>query len=76
MANDPIDLFVGNKVREFRKAKNMSQAHLAESLGVTFQQVQKYERGSNRISVSTLFRMKSALEIPSFDDFYAGMPSK
>ena len=48
---DPVDIAVGARVRLLRKARNVSQATLAEAIGVTFQQVQKYERASNRISI-------------------------
>lgn len=50
-----VDLHVGAQVRSLRKARSMSQTALAEALGLTFQQIQKYERGFNRISASTLY---------------------
>ena len=57
MANDihPVDKFVGAKVRMARLNENLSQTELAEKLGITFQQVQKYESGKNRISASRLY---------------------
>lgn len=58
---DPIDAKIGARVRLRRKALHISQGALAEALGVSFQQVQKYERGANRISGSTLVRAASAL---------------
>ena len=45
----PVDIHVGGRVREQRKLKGMSQGELGDSLGLTFQQIQKYERGANRI---------------------------
>jgi len=54
---DPIDLYVGQKVRQRRKALDQSQSTLAAHLGVSFQQVQKYERGANRISASMLAKI-------------------
>lgn len=53
---DPIDIAVGARIRIRRKELGISQQKLAEGLGVTFQQVQKYERGANRISASMLAR--------------------
>ena len=58
---DPVDIAVGARVRLLRKARNVSQATLAEAIGVTFQQVQKYERASNRISISMLARIAQTL---------------
>jgi transcriptional regulator with XRE-family HTH domain len=61
-APDAIDIAVGARVRERRRAIRMSQFALANQLGVTFQQVQKYERGDNRVSASTLVRVAQALD--------------
>ncbi len=58
---DPVDIAVGARVRLLRKARNVSQATLAEAIGVTFQQVQKYERAANRISISMLARIAETL---------------
>lgn len=57
----PIDLAIGRAIRMRRKAKGMSQERLGEMLGVTFQQVQKYEKGTNRISGSRLVECARAL---------------
>ena len=54
---DPIDLHVGRRVRLRRKELGISQERLAEGLGLTFQQVQKYERGAKRVSASKLYEM-------------------
>ncbi|WP_082476967.1 helix-turn-helix transcriptional regulator [Rhizobium sp. Leaf371] len=59
-----IDVEVGSRVRVRRKILEMSQTQLAESLGVTFQQVQKYEKGSNRIGASRLQNMAEILSVP------------
>lgn len=59
-----IDVEVGSRVRVRRKILGMSQTQLAESLGVTFQQVQKYEKGSNRIGASRLQNMAEILSVP------------
>lgn len=60
---DPIDAFVGARVRLRRRKLGMSQAALGARIGVKFQQIQKYENGSNRISASMLIRIADALEI-------------
>lgn len=58
-----LDGFIGSKVRSRRMSLGMSQEKLAESIGVTFQQVQKYEKGINRISASTLFKISRTLQV-------------
>ena len=60
---DPIDIRVGAALRRARLARGLSQTQLAEAHGVSYQQVQKYERGTNRVSVSTLFRLAAALGV-------------
>src|SRR5580692_10140329 len=59
---DPIDIDVGARIRARRVFLGMSQTKLANALSLTFQQVQKYERGDNRVSASTLVRVARALE--------------
>jgi transcriptional regulator with XRE-family HTH domain len=59
---DPIDVAVGARVRIRRRWLAMSQTQLAEALGLTFQQIQKYERGANRVSASMLVRIAAKLE--------------
>ena len=59
-----IDIAVGRNVRIWRMAKGLSQAQLAHRLGVTFQQVQKYEVGSNRIGTGRLVKLAAILRIP------------
>ena len=49
---NPIDILVGSRIGKFRKGRGMSQAQLGEKLGVTFQQVQKYENGKNRVGAT------------------------
>jgi transcriptional regulator with XRE-family HTH domain len=67
-----VDVHVGQKVRLRRAFLNMSQEKLGEALGVTFQQIQKYERGVNRIGAGRLFFIAEVLEVPvSF--FYEGL---
>ncbi|HLQ91194.1 MAG TPA: helix-turn-helix domain-containing protein [Xanthobacteraceae bacterium] len=60
----PIDIMVGKRVRLRRLQLSMSQTELAVKVGVTFQQVQKYEKGTNRISCSRLSEMAEALDVP------------
>ena len=60
---DPIDVAVGLRLRTLRKQRRMSQETLARALRLTFQQIQKYERGTNRISASMLVKAARALEV-------------
>ena len=62
-APDPIDVYVGSRLRAERLKRRLSQAALAEALDLTFQQVQKYERGTNRISASKLLRAAQFLGV-------------
>ena len=59
-----VDAHVGARLRQRRMLLGISQEQLAEMLGLTFQQVQKYERGTNRISASRLFQLARALDTP------------
>lgn len=59
---DPIDVGVGARIRIRRKELGLSQTALADHLGLTFQQIQKYERGSNRVSASMLVRTAERLQ--------------
>jgi transcriptional regulator with XRE-family HTH domain len=61
---NPVDLHVGARVRMRRRLRGVSQDKLADSLGLTFQQVQKYERGANRISASKLYEIAASLQTP------------
>ncbi|MBO1080118.1 helix-turn-helix domain-containing protein [Roseomonas haemaphysalidis] len=73
----PIDTHVGSRVRLRRTLLGLSQEKLGEALGLTFQQVQKYERGVNRIGASRLFDLSRVLDVPIgffFDDM-PGMPN-
>lgn len=60
---DPVDMLVGRNIKLHRLAKSMSQEELAHKLGLTFQQLQKYERGINRVGGGRLFRIASILGI-------------
>jgi transcriptional regulator with XRE-family HTH domain len=71
--SDPIDVYVGTRVRARRKQLSMSQTILADGLGVSFQQVQKYEKGTNRISAARLARIAEMLQVP-VPYFYEGAP--
>ncbi|AYG67769.1 MULTISPECIES: helix-turn-helix transcriptional regulator [unclassified Rhizobium] len=61
---NPIDAYVGSRVRTRRLMLGMSQERLAEQIGVTFQQVQKYEKGTNRIGASRLQAIAGVLAVP------------
>ena len=81
----PIDVHVGTRLRLRRTLLGMSQERLGEALGLTFQQVQKYERGVNRVGASRLFDLSRVLDVPIsffFDDMpdslvtaFGGQPS-
>ncbi len=71
----PIDVHVGGRIRLRRTLLGMSQERLGESLGLTFQQIQKYERGVNRVGASRLFDLSRVLDVPiSF--FFDDMPDQ
>ena len=59
-----IDVYVGQQIRVQRRLRGMSQTVLADKIGLTFQQVQKYERGVNRVSASKLWAICNVLELP------------
>ncbi|HEX7389747.1 MAG TPA: helix-turn-helix transcriptional regulator [Acidiphilium sp.] len=72
----PIDVHVGSRIRLRRTLLGMSQEKLGDALGLTFQQVQKYERGVNRVGASRLFDISRVLDVPIsffFDDMPEGM---
>ncbi len=69
---NPVDLHVGARVRMRRRILGVSQEKLAEQLGLTFQQVQKYERGANRVSASKLYEIARALST-SVSYFFEGL---
>lgn len=70
---NPIDVHVGSRVRLKRMMLGMSQERLGQALGLTFQQVQKYEKGANRIGASRLFHLSQILEVP-VDFFFEDAP--
>jgi transcriptional regulator with XRE-family HTH domain len=61
---NPTDRHVGSRVCMRRKMLSMSQTDLADAVGVTFQQIQKYEKGTNRVSASRLLRISQVLQVP------------
>ncbi|MEO1311793.1 MAG: helix-turn-helix transcriptional regulator [Pseudomonadota bacterium] len=63
MAN-PVDLHVGQRLRQRRSLLGMTQQKLALAVGIKFQQIQKYESGANRVSASRLFALAQALDVP------------
>jgi transcriptional regulator with XRE-family HTH domain len=76
---NPIDVHVGQRIRQRRTLLGMSQEKLAEAIGLTFQQVQKYERGGNRVSSSRLFDLTRILDVPIsyfFEEMGAGVADK
>lgn len=76
-APHPMDIHVGSRVRLRRMMRGISQDRLGDELGLTFQQVQKYEKGVNRIGASRLFDIARVLDVPVqffYDDFH-GTPA-
>lgn len=70
--SNPIDHYVGRRLKQRRDQLKMSQEKLGELLGVSFQQVQKYERGQNRVSASRLFEIARVMGVP-IDFFFDGL---
>jgi len=70
--SDDIDFHLGKRMRRRRRLLGLTQQQLAESCGVRFQQIQKYECGANRISAARLWRIAAALEVP-VGYFYDGL---
>jgi transcriptional regulator with XRE-family HTH domain len=76
---NPIDIHVGSRVRLRRTLLGLSQEKLADAIGLTFQQVQKYERGANRIGASRLYELSKVLDVPVsffFDDMAAELSGR
>ena len=69
-----VDIEVGRRVRQYRLMANMSQTELGKRLGVTFQQVQKYEKGANRVGAGRLMRVAEILNVP-ITAFFDGVAS-
>ena len=70
---NPVDRHIGSRVRARRNMLGMSQEKLADALGLTFQQVQKYEKGSNRIGASRLLQIAGILGV-NIEFFFEGLP--
>ncbi len=76
---NPIDVHVGQRIRQRRALLGLSQEKVAEGLGLTFQQVQKYERGTTRVGSSRLFDLTRILGVPIsyfFEEMEAGVADK
>ncbi len=71
----PVDVHVGQRVAVRRKLLKLSQTDLANHIGYSYQQVQKYENGTNRVSASLLYEFSSALGVPA-SFFFEGLPDK
>jgi transcriptional regulator with XRE-family HTH domain len=70
---NPIDVHVGQRIKLLRKLSKMSQAKLGDAVGMTFQQIQKYEHGTNRVGASRLFELSQILDV-SISYFFDDMP--
>jgi len=68
----PVDVHVGARIRQQRTLQGMSQTDLGAAVGITFQQVQKYENGSNRVSASRMWQFAQALGVP-VASFFEGL---
>ena len=71
----PVDVHVGARLRFRRKLLGVSQTELGNALGLAFQQIQKYEKGTNRVSASRLYQAASILDVP-ITFFFEDMPSE
>ncbi len=71
---NPVDVHVGARLRQRRTLLGMNQTNLGNAIGVTFQQVQKYEKGTNRISASRLFDLSRMFDVP-IQHFFDDMPT-
>ncbi len=71
---NPVDVHVGARVRMRRTLLGMSQTTLGEAIGLTFQQMQKYEKGTNRISAGRLYALSGTLDVP-VEYFFGDMPT-
>ena len=73
MSVDPVDSHIGSRLRALRTEQNLSLQAVGQGLGVTYQQIRKYESGDNRISASTLYRLAGFFHVdPSY--FFEGLP--
>ena len=73
--SNSVDVFIGKRMRELRHVNNISQVELGQELGVSFQQIQKYEKGANRVSTGRLVQICQALEC-SITDLAEGLSGK
>ena len=68
----PVDIHVGKRIKEIRTVRGLTQSNVADHLGISFQQLQKYETGANRVSASRMFELSKLLDItPAF--FFEGL---
>jgi transcriptional regulator with XRE-family HTH domain len=70
---NPVDIYIGQRVRMRRIQMNMSQEFLGEQIGLTFQQIQQYEKGATRIGASRIQQIGKVLEVPA-SFFFDGAP--
>ncbi|WP_025897519.1 helix-turn-helix domain-containing protein [Sneathiella glossodoripedis] len=73
MSHHPVDVHVGSRLRERRNFLRISQEKLGKDLGLTFQQIQKYEKGANRVGASRLYEISRLLKVPTAY-FFEDMP--
>jgi transcriptional regulator with XRE-family HTH domain len=70
---DPVDVHIGRQLRKLRIDRRLSQSKLAQAVGVSFQQLQKYESGANRVAASMLYGLARQLAVPLVA-FFEGLP--
>jgi transcriptional regulator with XRE-family HTH domain len=71
--HDPVDIHIGKRIGELRSARGLDQAELADLMGVSFEQLQRFETGARRMSASMLFGFAQELDVP-MEAFYDGLP--
>ncbi|MFK7875318.1 MAG: helix-turn-helix domain-containing protein [Paracoccaceae bacterium] len=69
----PVDVHVGKKIKQMRALRRLSQTDVAQHLNLSFQQIQKYEIGSNRVAASRLYELSKIFEVPT-SYFFDGLP--
>jgi len=72
---NPVDVHVGSRIRQRRTLLGLSQEKLGDAVGLTFQQIQKYEKGSNRVGASRLYQFSEILDVP-ISYFFEEMPDE
>lgn len=75
LGRDPVDIHAGERLRVLRRLRGETLDSLAGKIGVTYQQLQKYESAANRMAISTMYRLAGILKVPA-GEFFAGLPDE